>query len=123
MRYQVRFNDETTAVIEAREFYPQGAGIIFYKDRLLPQEGRTDQWGNPVMSRQRVAVAFINNVQSILEIPEEDPGIPDPARITEGIDGGAIQATAGTQIWYHDEVTAMPLDPDGINWDEAQVER
>lgn len=123
MRYQVRFNDETTAVVEAREFYPQGAGIIFYKDRLLPREGRTDQWGNPVMSRQRVAVAFINNVQSILEIPEEAPEIPIAA--TEGINvatvpWGIAGQTLGTQIWV-DEAT--PVDGDGINWDEAQVER
>ena len=69
----------------------------------------------------------LSNVQSILEIPEEPPGIPVAA--TEGINvapapwgigGGAIQGDTGTQMWYNE---TTPVDPDGINWDEAQVER
>ena len=128
MRYQVRHNGHTS-VIEAREFFPQNTGIIFYQDRMRPQEGRPDQWGNPVVRLTRVAVAFLNNVESILEIPEEDPAIPvvatggiNVAPAPWGIGGGAIQGTTGDQVWFN-EAPIEPVDGDGINWDEAQVER
>lgn len=124
MRYQVRMTDGHSSVIEAIEFFPQGTGMIFYKDRMRAQEGRADQWGNPVMRMTRVATAFINNVQSIVEIPEEQPEIPVAA--TEGINFTHNpvpigEAAAAMNRWYDEEVT--PVDPDGINWTDAQMER
>lgn len=80
MLYSVRLMDNPHHEIrvEAAEFHQLGAGVSFFAERMVNRDGN-DQWGNPRRNRQRVAVAYFNNVQSILEIPQEDPGVPEVA--------------------------------------------
>lgn len=80
MLYSVRLmdNPRNEIRVEATEFHQLGAGVSFFAERMVNRDGN-DQWGNPRRNRQRVAVAYFNNVQSILEIPQEDPGVPEVA--------------------------------------------
>lgn len=148
MQYRVRFlSQNPPAVVDATEFHPMGNGVIFYKERMRNTLGN-DQWGNPRRMPTRVPVAFMTNIESILEINEEE----GPA--TEGVDPfgvftdnqvrlagahealqrlGAMNVTPPpvqfNQIHWVDEAgpqmltTAAPtMDDDGVEWDAQRNE-
>lgn len=134
MRYEVRVVDNPPIFVEAVEFHNVSGGVVFFAERMR-NNGTADQWGNPVRRTQRVQVAFFSNVESVLEVPEEELGVPT---------AGDVDLRA-FQVW-HDEVTfvaepagrtgratirtvpphlfnnlnPLPTDPDGINWVDAQ---
>lgn len=134
MRFQVRVVAIASPVIvEAQEFGVNNTGgVTFFADRNRPHPGGglNDQWGNPRMQRQRLAVAYFTNVESVVEIPEEDPFMPEVAD-EQGVPfnmGGTfaepirVITPDQAQVFYDDddELPPVPVDEDGINWEEAQ---
>lgn len=146
MRYAIRLinNPRPQPIfVEAAEFHSMGqsGGITFFAERMRPTGG-IDQWGNPRMQRARVSVAFFNNVESVLELPEEDPGVPEMA--TEGLVGnervpfnmggdfpgatpwGELQHGVGGRGIARDQDIPPPapirVDDDGVNWDAERAE-
>lgn len=155
MRYAVRLinNPRPNPIfVEATEFHAlgQAGGITFFAERMR-ETGGVDQWGNPRRQRQRVSVAFFNNVESVLEMPEEDPGLPEV-----GLEGAVPFNMGGTfaepQAWVDEAptewgrlnntfeqvrprgaralggaaqaipATAPAVDDDGVNWDAERTE-
>lgn len=137
MRYEVRVNGNQPIFVEAIEFHNVSGGVVFFAERMR-NNGTTDQWGTLVQRRQRVQVAFFSNVESVLEAPEEEFGVPVPEEV-------APHTFQAAPIWYDDGVTAVAepaalagravgmtpahifdnltprhVDPDGINWVDAQ---
>lgn len=147
MRYAVRLinNPRSTPIfVEAAEFHAMGqaGGITFFAERMR-DTGGVDQWGNPRRQRQRVSVAFFTNVESVLEVPEENPGVPEAA--TEGLVGnervpfnmgGDFPGAAPWPPAIHvggvgrnfepagDFRAPQPIrvDDDGVNWDAERAE-
>lgn len=137
MRYRVELIGALEPFyIEAIEFHAQQNGVTFFAERNRPQAGGTnDTWGNPRMFRQRVAVAYVSDVRSIIEEPEVNPGIPE-------ITAGVFDAEAGVPFnmggaWFDEAptrvrgvgrahaiepITVPPVDDDGVNWDTQRVE-
>lgn len=130
MRYQVRLiNHGAPLVVEATEFHPTGHGISFYSERMRPTGGN-DQWGNPRRQRVRIPVAFFNNVESIVELPEEDQAAAEgfhEEMVTPLNRGGVFPVPTP----WPQEPARWPelgtgvgagVDQDGVNWNEARVE-
>lgn len=112
MRYQVHLiNNPNPLTVDATEFHPMSGGVIFYKDRMR-SNGMNDTWGNPRRVPTRVAVAFMTNVESILEIPEEDEVAPQV-----DFEAGAptIGATTVDGIRWTDNDVALWVDEAGPN--------
>lgn len=151
MRYSVRLTDDPRRemIIEAAEFHQLGAGVSFFAERMVNRNGN-DQWGNPRRQAQRVAVAFFNNVSSIMEIPEEDPGIPEVA-VEQGVpfNDTGVWDVQPRHEWVADELVtatgaigrrplggrgigatqpmadipvAQAMDDDGVAWDNQRDE-
>lgn len=115
MRYEVRIPNNQPISVEATEFHNVNGGIVFFAERMR-DVGTLDQWGNPSRRRQRVQTAYFNNVESVVEIPQEEFGVPiaDPEPNIIGL--------PQTHVWF-DEANGMaprPIDADGINWVDAQ---
>lgn len=143
MRYQIHLiNNPNPLTVEATEFQPIGTGVIFYKDRMRNTLGN-DTWGNPRRVPALVAIAYMTNIESILEIPEEE------GPVAEGVDQfgdfqqvphmanavlrnlGAMHVTPPTQfnhVWVDEtgpqtlNVTAPTMDDDGVAWDAQRNE-
>jgi hypothetical protein len=125
MRYQVRIINQPVPIeVEATEFHFNQGSVAFFCDRLR-NVGVNDQWGNLRRQRLRTQTALFTNVESVLEIPEGIPLIPEVE--PTGVFNGAIIAQArrldigAAQVWY-DEAPALqgapePMDDDGVNWD------
>lgn len=130
MRFQVKLvNQPGALIVEAVAFHPHAGSVTFFADRNRPN-GANDQWGNPRMQRQRLTIAYFTNVEFVMEIPEEDPFMPEVAD-EQGAPfnmGGTfaepirVMTTNAAQVFYddNDELPALPVDADGINWAEAQ---
>lgn len=134
MRYEVRVNNNPPVFVEAIEFHNVSGGVVFFAERMR-NNGTTDQWGNPVRGTQRVQVAFFSNVESVLEAPEEELGLPvveDVAlRPFHWFDDGVTTiaepaALAGRAVGMTTRqetirnLIPQPVDTDGINWVDAQ---
>ena len=143
MRYSVRFaNRAGTQIIEADEMHPMGNGqLVFYADRIRNRPGN-DQWGNPRTMPTRVTVAVFSNVDSAVEIPEEDPGLQRPEtggmvdeftavrwdQHTVGFGNGQLPPIVDERV-FADFATIPPpapipvgTDDDGINWTAQQAD-
>jgi hypothetical protein len=131
MQYQVRLvNQHQPIHVEATEFhFNQGAVVFFAERNRASGAGLNDQWGNPRMQRVRATVAAFSNVESVVEIHEVDPGIPE--QTVEGFHENAIPFEARIERlepfnWGNATLNTVPrgigvaADEDGINWEEAQ---
>ena len=135
MRYEVRLiNGNQPIFVEATDFHNVNDGVVFFAERMR-NNGTTDQWGNPVRRTQRVQIAFFNNVESVLEAPEEELGLPvvgavpfqgDPIWFDDGRVNAvepqvlAGRAALGFPAGSFGTLNPLPVDADGINWDVAQ---
>lgn len=130
MRFQVKLvNQPGALIVEAVAFHPHAGSVTFFAERNRPN-GANDQWGNPRMQRQRLTIAYFTNVEFVMEIPEEDPFMPEVAD-EQGVPfnmGGTfaepirVMTPDQAQVFYDDddELPPVPVDADGINWEEAQ---